>query len=140
MNDCMYCAKDERLTNLMTEVIRLDLTTVYLYREQSYPGRCVVAMNRHVHKLTDLTPEEHAVFCAEVSKSAKVWTELYQPGKINYLVMGDMSPHLHIHLVPKYPGGTDWGTMFQMMPEPQKYLSAEEEAAEVAKIRKALEA
>ena len=140
MNDCMYCKKDERLIKLMTEVIRLDLTTVYLYREQSYPGRCVVAMNRHVHKLTDLAPEEHAAFFAEVSKIAKALTELYRPDKINYLVLGDMSPHLHIHLVPKYQGGTDWGTLFQMMPEPQKYLSAEEEAAEVLKIRKALEA
>lgn len=136
---CMYCARDERVEALMTEVIRLELTTVYLYREQSYPGRCVMVMNRHVHKLTDLGAEEHAAFFAEVNRVAQALTELYHPDKINYLVLGDLCPHLHIHLVPKYQGGTDWGTIFQMMPDPPHYLTEEQEAAEIRKIREKLE-
>lgn len=138
--DCMYCqADDERRLKLMTPVAGLQVSTLHLYREQSYPGRCVLVYNEHVHKLTDLTPEEYAAFFQDVAKAAHALTELYHPDKINYLVLGDLCPHLHIHLVPKYQDGTDWGGIFQMMPEPQKYLTEAEEAAEIQKIREKLE-
>ncbi len=32
-------------------------------------------------------------------------------------------PHLHMHLVPKYPDGANWGATFTMMPDPKKLLS-----------------
>ena len=68
----------------------------------------------------------------------RFYSALYQQDKINYLVLGDLCPHLHIHLVPKYEGGKSWGTIFEMMPEPPKFLSAEDEAKEIEKIRAAL--
>lgn len=138
--DCMYCkADDSRRLELMTPIAELKVSTLHLYREQSYPGRCVLVYHKHIQKLTELTSEEYAAFFEDVSKAAQVLTELYHPDKINYLVLGDLCPHLHLHLVPKYQDGTDWGRMFQMMPEPQNFLSPEEEAAEVLKIQKALE-
>lgn len=139
MNDCMYCeARDERRLALMTPICDLSVSSLHLYREQSCPGRCVLVFNEHKHKLTDLTDEEYAAFFADVRKAAKALTALYQPDKINYLVLGDLCPHLHIHLVPKYEGGKSWGTIFEMMPEPPKFLSAEDEAKEIEKIRAAL--
>ena len=138
-NDCMYCqADDERRLKLMTPIIDLKVSTLHLYREQSYPGRCVLVYKDHTHKLTDLSPEQYNDFFQDVSKAAHALTDLYHPDKINYLVLGDLCPHLHIHLVPKYQGGTDWGTIFQMMPKPQHFLTEEEEAAEIRKIREKL--
>ena len=32
--------------------------------------------------------------------------------KLNYAVYGDLSPHLHVHIVPKYKGGVSWGQPF----------------------------
>lgn len=135
----MYCVVDDsRRLHLMTHVADLEVSSLHFYREQTYPGRCVLVFRNHVHKLTDLTAEEHAAFFRDVARCASALTDLYRPGKINYLVMGDMSPHLHIHLVPKYPDKPDWGTIFQMMPEPSLFLSPEEEAAEIQRIRAAL--
>ena len=137
---CMYCeAGDERRLELMTPIVDLKVSTLHFYRQQSYPGRCVLVYHKHIQKLTDLEPEEYMAFFEDASKAAQKLTELYHPDKINYLILGDLCPHLHLHLVPKYQGGTDWGRMFQMMPEAHKILTAEEEAAEVLKIKRALE-
>ncbi len=137
---CMYCqAEDERRLELMTKVAKLQVSTLHFYREQSYPGRCVLVHGEHVQKLTDLTPEAYAVFFADVARAAQALTELYHPDKINYLVLGDLCPHLHIHLVPKFEGRTDWGGIFQMMPEPRRYLEEAQEQVEIQRIREKLE-
>ena len=137
---CMYCeTKNERRLELMTPIANLNVSTLHLYREQSYPGRCVLVYHEHIQKLTDLKTDEYNAFFADVSKAAHVLTKLYHPEKMNYLVLGDICPHLHLHLVPKYQNGADWGKMFQMMPEAHKLLTMEEETAEVLKIKKALE-
>lgn len=44
--------KGQRLQDLMIEVRQLDTATLYLFKEQTYRGRCVVAYNRHVRHLT----------------------------------------------------------------------------------------
>lgn len=140
MTDCMYCnPEDAHRLELMTPIAGLQVSALHFYREQSYPGRCVLVYDRHVHKLTDLDPAAYAAFFQDAARAAKALTRLYHPDKINYLVLGDLCPHLHLHLVPKYQGGTDWGTMFQMMPEPAHFLSPEKEQAEIEKIRAALE-
>lgn len=77
--------------------------------------------------------------CSYYIKAADTLTRLYHPDKINYLILGDLCPHLHVHLVPKYQGGADWGTMFRMMPEPTRFLSPQEEARQIEGIRAALE-
>ncbi|MBQ2062879.1 MAG: HIT family protein [Oscillospiraceae bacterium] len=137
---CMYCLEaDERRLALMTKISDLEVSTLHLYREQTYPGRCVLVFGRHVHKITDLSGEEAAAFFRDVHRAARALTALYRPDKINYLVLGDLSPHLHMHLVPKYAGGADWGQIFRMMPEPSQFLSPKEELAAVEAIRRALE-
>lgn len=140
MADCMYCdPQDVRRLELMTPIAPLEASTLHFYREQTYPGRCVLVYHRHVHRLTELEPEEYAALFRDVHKAADTLTRLYHPDKINYLILGDLCPHLHVHLVPKYQGGADWGTMFRMMPEPTRFLSPQEEARQIEGIRAALE-
>ncbi|MCI8556661.1 MAG: HIT family protein [Lachnospiraceae bacterium] len=137
--DCMYCQlADHRRLQLMTWIGELKVSALHLYREQSYLGRCVLVYHEHVQKLTDLAPRVHAAFFKDVEVAAHVLTEVYHPDKINYLILGDLCQHLHIHLVPKYQEGTDWGRIFQMMPEPHKYLEKKQEAVEIQKIRQKL--
>lgn len=140
MADCMYCdPQDVRRLELMTPIAPLEASTLHFYREQTYPGRYVLVYHRHVHRLTELEPEEYAALFRDVRKAADTLTRLYHPDKINYLILGDLCPHLHVHLVPKYQGGADWGTMFRMMPEPTRFLSPQEEARQIEGIRAALE-
>jgi diadenosine tetraphosphate (Ap4A) HIT family hydrolase len=136
--DCFYCRKDERLDALMIEVAPLQVSTLYLFKEQTYHGRCVVAYRDHVNELYDLPADELALFTRDVARAAKALKTAFDPAKINYGAYSDKLPHLHVHLVPKYVDGPSWGTTFTMMPEPKKLLSDADYAALIAKIRAVL--
>lgn len=136
--DCLYCRKDERLDALMLEVAPLQVSTLYLFKEQTHPGRCVVAYNGHVNELFELNTSELALFTADVARAARAIKAAFSPAKINYGAYSDKLPHLHFHLVPKYTDGAAWGTTFTMMPEPRVLLSAADYASHIARLRKAL--
>ena len=42
------------------------------------------------------------------------WHRAFHPDKVNYGAYGDTGHHLHFHLVPKYKGGDEWGSTFEM--------------------------
>ena len=135
-NPCMYCAKDERLTNIMIEICELDASVLYLFREQTYKGRCVVAYKKeHKNEIFELPEEELIPFSKDVARVAKAISKAFQPGKINYGAYGDKMPHIHFHIVPKHENAPKRGGTFDMLPEQKVYLSEEEYAAVIKQIR-----
>lgn len=136
--DCQYCRKDQRLHDLMLEIAPLAVSTLYLFKEQTHRGRCIVAYRAHVNELYELPAAELAVYMQDVARAAKAIRTAMGAAKINYGAYSDKLPHLHFHLVPKYVDGPSWGSPFAMMPEPKVLLSAEEYLALGAKIRGAL--
>jgi diadenosine tetraphosphate (Ap4A) HIT family hydrolase len=136
--DCQYCRKDQRLHDLMIELAPLSVSILYLFKEQTYRGRCIVAYNGHVNELYELPAAELASFMQDVARAAKAIRTTMGAAKINYGAYSDKLPHLHFHLVPKYVDGPAWGAPFAMMPDPKVLLSAEDYAALGAKIRAAL--
>lgn len=133
--DCQYCRKDQRLHDLMIELAPLSVSTLYLFKEQTYRGRCIVAYQGHVNELYELPADELTKFTQDVARAAKAIRTATGAAKINYGAYSDKLPHLHVHLVPKYVDGPAWGTTFTMMPEPKVLLSAAEYSAVGAKIR-----
>jgi diadenosine tetraphosphate (Ap4A) HIT family hydrolase len=128
-NNCFYCEKDERLKELMIEICELNVSTVYLFREQSYKGRCVVAYNKHVNELFELEDTELELFMKDVKRVAATIQKVFSPNKINYGAYSDKLPHLHFHIVPKYEEGLNWGSTFEM--NPGKTLLNDEEYNEM---------
>ncbi|MDF3056895.1 MAG: hypothetical protein K0R17_1110 [Rariglobus sp.] len=136
--DCLYCRKDQRLSDLMIEVAPLQVSTLYLFKEQTYRGRCVVAYHEHVNELYELPDTELARFMQDVTRAARAMKAAFNPAKINYGAYSDKLPHLHVHLVPKYTDGPSWGTTFTMMPEPKRLHSEDVYAGLIAQIKAAL--
>jgi len=136
--DCLYCRQDQRLTDLMIEVAPLQVSTVYLFKEQTYRGRTVVAYRGHVNELYELPEAELALFMQDVTRVARAMKTAFNPAKINYGAYSDKLPHLHMHLVPKYTDGPSWGTTFTMMPEPKQLLTDDAYAALIDSLRSAL--
>lgn len=136
--DCLYCRKDQRLNDLMIEIAPLGVSTLYLFKEQTYRGRCVVAYRHHVNELFELPDAELALFTKDVARAAKALKTAFNPAKINYGAYSDKLPHLHVHLVPKYVDGPSWGTTFTMMPEPKQLLTDDAYAGLIAQIKVAL--
>ena len=50
MSECFYCEDGEKRKSLMIEICKLNYSTIYLNRNQKYPGRCVVKLNEHKTK------------------------------------------------------------------------------------------
>ncbi|WP_459481030.1 HIT family protein [Clostridium saccharoperbutylacetonicum] len=133
-NSCFYCEKDQRLEDIMIEICELKVSTLYLFREQSYKGRCIVAYKGHVNELFELEDNELELFMKDVKRVAETLQKVFAPGKINYGAYSDKLPHLHFHLVPKYEDGPNWGSTFEM--NPGKVLLREEEYKEMIKLIK----
>ena len=51
---CPYCDKGPALDAFGIEIAKLSSSTLFLFREQSHPGRCIVACDEHVGNLFDL--------------------------------------------------------------------------------------
>lgn len=136
-NDCMYCMKDERQDNLMIEIAKLGVSTVFLFKEQTYRGRCNVVFKDHVKELFDLSEQELAAFMIDVKKVAAAVDKAFHPNKINYGAYGDTLHHLHMHIVPKYEGRENWGSTFEMNPG-KTYLSDREYVDLIDKIKENL--
>ncbi len=129
--NCFYCAKDERLEDLMVKICDLEASTLYLFKEQTYRGRCLVAYKGHVNELFELSDEDRNVFMKDVARVAKAMKEAFGAHKINYGAYSDKLPHLHFHLIPKYEDGPGFGGTFEMMPNP-KVLLTDAEYAELS--------
>lgn len=134
---CLYCQNNDTLHNLMVEVAPLSVSRVFIFKEQTYHGRCLVAYNGHVDDLNLLTDEERNAFMADVARVTRAMQKVFNPDKINYGAYADTLQHLHFHLVPKYKGGPDFGGVFQMNPQ-KVYLTDEEYASMADQLRKEL--
>jgi diadenosine tetraphosphate (Ap4A) HIT family hydrolase len=129
--------KDERRDNLMIEICDLEVSTVFLFREQTYTGRCNVVYKGHVKELYELDSQELSAFMNDVKKVAAAVHKAFQPGKINYGAYGDKMHHLHMHIVPKYEGKEEWGSTFVMNPD-KTYLTEEQYKEIIETIKKSL--
>ena len=137
--DCQYCRKDQRLDDLMIEIAPMQVSTLYLFKEQTYRGHCVVAYRHHINELFELSDAERDLFMADVARAAKAMQAAFNPAKINYGAYSDKLPHLHFHLVPKYRDGPSWGAPFTMMPEPKQLLGSADYAGLIAAIKAKLD-
>lgn len=136
--DCFYCRKDQRLHDLMIEIAPLNVSTLYLFREQTHRGRCVVAYHGHVNELFELPTKDLGRFAGDVARAARAIKTATGAAKINYGAYSDKLPHLHMHLVPKYQDGPGWGSTFEMMPATKKLLSPAEYNEVIQAIKRVL--
>lgn len=135
--DCLYCQNNETLHNLMIEICHLRVSRLFLFKEQTYRGRCLVAYDKHVNDLNELSDEERNAFMADVAQATRAMQQAFSPEKINYGAYSDKLSHLHFHLAPKYVDGPDYGGTFQMNPG-KVYLSDEEYAQLIEAVRSCL--
>jgi diadenosine tetraphosphate (Ap4A) HIT family hydrolase len=62
----------------------------------------VIFRDRHVAEFTKLTTEEVAAYWRDVQAAAGLIERVFTPCHINYQLLGNSVPHLHVHVVPRY--------------------------------------
>ena len=75
---------------------------VVLIDDIQYPGFCRVVWNRHVKEMTDLTVPDRTLFMQAVWQVEAAVREIMRPDKMNLACLGNMTPHLHWHVIPRY--------------------------------------
>ncbi len=134
---CGYCQGGEFLAQFGIKICDLDVSQLILFKEQSHRGRCIVAYQDHISEIVDISDDERNRFFADVNRAAKAIHKVFHPDKLNYGAYGDTGCHLHMHLVPKYKDGFEWGGTFEM--NPGKVFLTDEEYEEMIKaIKEAL--
>lgn len=132
--NCGYCQGGALLAEFGIKICDLGVSQLILFKEQSHPGRCIVAYKDHVSEIVNLTDEERNAFFADVNRAANAIHKAFHPEKVNYGAYGDTGCHLHFHLVPKYQGEFEWGGVFAMNPK-QTYLTDAQYAEMIEKIK-----
>lgn len=75
---------------------------VILVDEPGYPGFCRVIWKQHVKEMTDLTLAEQQHLFHWVMLTEQALREVMQPTKINLASLGNVVPHLHWHVIPRF--------------------------------------
>ena len=75
---------------------------VVLVQDDLYPGFCRVIWHQHVKEVTDLSELDRMLMMDVLWQVEHVVREVMQPEKINLASFGNMVPHLHWHIIPRY--------------------------------------
>lgn len=70
--------------------------------DPQYPGFCRVIWTAHVREMTDLEPAERQFMMNLVFAVEKVVRTLFAPDKVNLASLGNLTPHLHWHVIPRW--------------------------------------
>jgi diadenosine tetraphosphate (Ap4A) HIT family hydrolase len=70
--------------------------------DPDYPGFCRVIWQTHIKEMTDLSAAERTRFMQIVFAVERVLRDLLQPDKINLASLGNATPHLHWHVIPRF--------------------------------------
>ena len=96
---CAFCTQDGG-----TIIWKDGFARVVLVGDADHPGFCRVILNAHEKEMTDLSDADvtrlmRLVFAVE--RSLRI---LLSPEKINLASLGNMVPHLHWHVIPRFAG------------------------------------
>jgi diadenosine tetraphosphate (Ap4A) HIT family hydrolase len=79
-----------------------DFCRIVLLNDADYPAYCRVELIAHIKEMTDLTPPDRARMMKVVFAVENAMREIIQPDKINLASLGNKTPHLHWHIIPRF--------------------------------------
>lgn len=87
--------------------------------DKAYLGYLMVEPRRHVPGLVELTDKEAQALGLLVARLSRALKECEGAEHVYAFVLGDRVPHLHVHLVPRYPGAPPeyWGVRVDEWPD-----------------------
>jgi histidine triad (HIT) family protein len=103
VEDCSICAE---VAAMAPSVVAVEehVAVTHLAGESVFLGYLFVVPRRHVRELGDLSEDE----AAAVGRAAARWSRALQAvtgaDHVYAAVIGHHIPHLHLHLIPRYPG------------------------------------
>lgn len=69
---------------------------------RAFPGFCRVIWQAHVREMSELDPVQRSHLMNVVFATECAVRELAQPDKINLASLGNLTPHVHWHVIPRW--------------------------------------
>ena len=83
-------------------VVDNDRFAVILVDDANYPGFARVIWKDHVREVSDLADADRLLLNDAVYRLELAVREVMQPLKVNVASLGNVVPHLHWHVIPRY--------------------------------------
>jgi diadenosine tetraphosphate (Ap4A) HIT family hydrolase len=121
--DCPLCVPRPDHSGQWDLVAALSVSSLYLSKNQTYRGHCqLIFDSRHVSRPDQLSPDEWGMFCADLHRAESVIMQTVHADHVNVESLGNVVPHLHWHIIPRYRNDPRWGapvwtTALSDMPE-----------------------
>ena len=96
-----------------------DLLRVVLVDDKNFAGFTRVIWQEHISEMTDLEPAQRSLLMKTVCLVEQIQREVLKPTKVNLASLGNMTPHLHWHVIPRFERDANF-------PNPVWALSAED--------------
>jgi diadenosine tetraphosphate (Ap4A) HIT family hydrolase len=98
-----------------------DFSRVVLTDEPDYPGFLRVILSAHVKEMSDLAPPDQRHLLDVVLAAEAALREVMAPDKVNLASLGNVVPHLHWHVIPRFADDPHfpnavWGERKHTMP------------------------
>ncbi len=119
-------------------VTDLRVSRLQLQREQHVPGWCVLLLRRHVREPHELAEAERIAFFEDMLRVGRALEQVYAALKINYSILGNVVPHVHAHIQPRYYGDPYPGGPVSPPPGQAATLAADAAREQILRIRAAL--
>jgi diadenosine tetraphosphate (Ap4A) HIT family hydrolase len=81
---------------------RNDFCRVVRVDEPDYPGFLRVILNAHVREMSDLQAADQEALMRVVFAAEAALREVLRPDKVNLASLGNVVPHLHWHVIPRF--------------------------------------
>jgi len=79
-----------------------DFCRVVRADEPDYPGFLRVILSAHIKEMTDLPAAAQQALMRVVFATEAAQREVVQPDKVNLASLGNVVPHLHWHVIPRF--------------------------------------
>jgi ATP adenylyltransferase len=116
-NDCVFCVAPGLPASESLVVARADACFVVLNLYPYNNGHLLVVPTRHIGSLAETTPEELVELMVLTRRAEIALTEAYRPHGMNIGINvgrpagAGVPGHLHIHVVPRWEGDTNFMTV-----------------------------
>jgi len=95
--DCELCKSEGGRLVIANEWLRVTLVD-----EPNYPGYVRVIWNDHVREMSELQPDERERLMKTVFAVESAQRTVLNPLKINLASLGNLTPHLHWHVIARF--------------------------------------
>jgi diadenosine tetraphosphate (Ap4A) HIT family hydrolase len=125
---CLFCQLASGALHGPNHIADLAYGTAVVHFNQTLRGRAILIARTHCTDMLTLDPAAYAAMADDLRALARAVQRAFAPDRLNYANYGNVMPHLHWHVVPRYRDDPWWGGPPPLMEKDERLADAEYES------------